>query len=84
MPAATSALKPHFWRTPIRYLRWCSHERPALFFATVLGGIGPLLLLTVPGYRKMTGYEMRPAVPMTYPGEFCGDQRREEGMWWQC
>ncbi|KAI1825842.1 hypothetical protein F4861DRAFT_500033 [Xylaria intraflava] len=59
---------PRFWAGPLRYWRWASRERPALFWSCVIGGAGPVILLTVPPLLKRLGYERSKPIPMTYPG----------------
>ncbi|KAI0191930.1 hypothetical protein F4808DRAFT_465227 [Astrocystis sublimbata] len=58
---------PQFWAGPLRYWRWAARERPALFFSCVIGGAGPVILLTVPPLLKQLGYERAKPIPMTYP-----------------
>ncbi|KAK7757683.1 n19m, NADH-ubiquinone oxidoreductase 9.5 kDa subunit [Diatrype stigma] len=60
-------LKPRFWDGPIRYLRWACRERPAYYWAVVIGGLGPVTLATVPPAMKAAGYKRAPPIPMTYP-----------------
>jgi hypothetical protein len=63
---------PLFWQTPIRYLRYASHEYPALFYSVVLGAAGPAILLVTPPLRRSLGYDDTPEIPHTYPGKFLG------------
>ncbi|KAJ1335829.1 hypothetical protein MN608_02573 [Microdochium nivale] len=63
----SSPAGPLFWAGPLRYLRWSARERPAYFWSVILGGTGPVLLVTVPPVRKALGYEKREFIPMTYP-----------------
>jgi hypothetical protein len=59
---------PKFWSQPIRYMRWAAHEKPALFFSTVLGCVGPIsLLFWRPMKEKYFGWQPRPLIPTTYP-----------------
>ncbi|GAP90171.1 putative NADH-ubiquinone oxidoreductase kda subunit [Rosellinia necatrix] len=62
-----SNLTPRFWSGPLRYWRWASRERPALFWSCIIGGAGPVILFTVPPALKRLGYERAPPIPMTYP-----------------
>lgn len=58
---------PLFWRQPVRYWRWASRERPALFWSCVIGGIGPVMMAVVPPIRHRLGdYDSKP-IPKTYP-----------------
>ncbi|KAI5796253.1 hypothetical protein DFH27DRAFT_110290 [Peziza echinospora] len=61
------APKPLFFDNPYRYLRFASHQYPALYWSVVIGGVSPIILLVVPWARKRLGYENSPRVPMTYP-----------------
>lgn len=72
MAGVASAIKPHFWRNPIRYCRWAAHEKPALYYSVLIGVAGPLMLVTVLPIRKAYGWKPRPEIPMTYPGELEG------------
>ncbi|KAI1627132.1 hypothetical protein EDD37DRAFT_621452 [Exophiala viscosa] len=65
-----SGVPARFWGQPIRYLRWASHEKPAIFWACVLGGCGPLSFLVIPSLRRLAGDEDPPLIPHSYPGEF--------------
>ena len=69
MPIAKGPF-PFFWRTPITYIRWAAHEKPALLWSVIIGGTGPIMLLAVPIIRRRMGYELRPQIPMTYPSAF--------------
>ncbi|TPX10648.1 uncharacterized protein E0L32_008382 [Thyridium curvatum] len=62
-----SAVTPRFWAAPIRYCRWAARERPAYFWSVIVGAAGPVVLATVPPFRKMIGDEDAPPVPLTYP-----------------
>lgn len=58
---------PLFWQGPLRYWRWASRERPALFWSCILGGAGPVMLAVVPPIRRRFGdYDAKP-IPQTYP-----------------
>lgn len=62
-----SGRAPLFWQTPIRYWRWSSRERPALFWSCVIGALGPVTLAVVPPIRHAFGdYDAKP-IPTTYP-----------------
>lgn len=62
-----SGRAPLFWQTPIRYWRWSSRERPALFWSCVIGALGPVTLAVVPPIRHALGdYDAKP-IPTTYP-----------------
>ncbi|KAI9045341.1 NADH:ubiquinone oxidoreductase subunit NDUFA3 [Aspergillus affinis] len=58
---------PQFWSTPLRYLRWASHEKPAIFYALVTGAMGPVALVTLPPIRHFFGDVDPEPVPLTYP-----------------
>ncbi|KAI1392103.1 uncharacterized protein F4822DRAFT_389627 [Hypoxylon trugodes] len=58
---------PQFWAGPLRYWRWAAREKPAYFYSVIIGGAGPVALLTVPPALKALGYERAPPIPMTYP-----------------
>jgi hypothetical protein len=62
-----SGRAPFFWQQPIRYWRWSSRERPALFWSCVIGALGPVTLAVVPPIRHALGdYDAKP-IPTTYP-----------------
>jgi hypothetical protein len=61
---------PRFWAGPLRYWRWAARERPGLFWAVVIGSIGPLTLATVPPIRRAIGDPDAAPIPLTYPGMF--------------
>ncbi|GIK00216.1 hypothetical protein Aspvir_004236 [Aspergillus viridinutans] len=58
---------PQFWSTPLRYLRWASHEKPAIFYSLVVGATGPLMLVTLPPIRRFFGDIDPEPIPLTYP-----------------
>jgi hypothetical protein len=65
-----SGATPRFWAGPVRYCRWAARERPGIFWAVVIGAVGPVTLITVPPIRRRIGdYDAAP-IPMTYPGMF--------------
>ncbi|KAG6156659.1 hypothetical protein E4U35_001969 [Claviceps purpurea] len=58
---------PLFWSTPLRYCRWASRERPALYWSVIIGLAGPVVMVVVPPVRRYFG-DVDPApVPLTYP-----------------
>lgn len=59
---------PYFWRQPLQYLRWASHEKPAIFYSIAIGTLGPLTLFVVPPIRHRFGDGPRETIPLTYPG----------------
>lgn len=61
---------PHFWRQPVRYMRWASHEKPAIFFSILIGAAGPLMLIGAPPIQRYFGWQKRIEIPATYPGEW--------------
>ena len=59
---------PHFWSMPFKYCRWAARERPALFWAVIIGGIGPVMIYPVRSLRYRLGDVDPPRVPTSYPG----------------
>lgn len=59
-----------FWGSPIRYLRWAAHEKPAIFWSVVIGLMGPASFVFIPPLRRLAGDVDPPRIPLTYPGEF--------------
>ncbi|KAI9737768.1 MAG: hypothetical protein M1834_009136 [Cirrosporium novae-zelandiae] len=59
---------PRFWSQPLRYIRWASHEKPAILYSLIIGSMGPVFLLGAKPVRRLFGddYE-RPPIPLTYP-----------------
>jgi hypothetical protein len=64
-----STVPARFWGQPIRYLRWASHEKPAIFWSVILGSFGPVALFGLPPLRRYLGDEDPSLIPHTYPGE---------------
>ncbi len=62
--------KPDLWRTPFRYFRWASHEKPAIFWSCVGASLGPISLAVVPPIRHRLGDPDREKIPLTYPSKF--------------
>lgn len=60
---------PQFWSTPLRYLRWASHEKPAIFFSLVIGATGPVALFSLPPIRRALGDVDPNPIPLSYPGK---------------
>ncbi|KAF6225725.1 hypothetical protein HO133_009726 [Letharia lupina] len=58
---------PQFFQQPFRYMRWASHERPAIFYSFVIGTGGPLSLVIAPPIRRYFNDGPREKIPMTYP-----------------
>lgn len=60
---------PRLFSQPFRYIRWASHEKPAIFYSIVIGSLGPASYLVAPLLRRAFGddYE-RERIPLTYPG----------------
>ncbi|KAH6628466.1 hypothetical protein F5144DRAFT_604634 [Chaetomium tenue] len=58
---------PRFWAGPLRYWRWAARERPGLFWAVIIGGLGPVTLAVVPPLRHAIGDPDAPPIPLTYP-----------------
>ncbi|KAL1671231.1 putative NADH-ubiquinone oxidoreductase 9.5 kDa subunit [Schizophyllum commune] len=60
----------NWWATrfpSVRAMQYYAHEKPALFYALVIGGAGPLLIATVPPLRKAYGYVPPEMPPTSYP-----------------
>jgi hypothetical protein len=66
----SGAVPKTFWSSPIRYLRWAAHEKPAMFWSVVIGALGPVSLFAIPPMRRMVGDENPPRIPLTYPSTF--------------
>ncbi|KAH9850408.1 hypothetical protein C2E23DRAFT_834969 [Lenzites betulinus] len=55
------------FRQTYRYLQRQAHEQPTIFYAVVIGLIGPVMLVTVPPIRKSLGYKNPEIIPTSYP-----------------
>ncbi|ELR01791.1 hypothetical protein GMDG_00891 [Pseudogymnoascus destructans 20631-21] len=51
---------PRFFSQPLKYLHWAAIQKPAIFYSIIVGGIGPVLVLTVPKIRHRLGDGPRP------------------------
>lgn len=60
---------PQFWSTPLRYIRWAAHEKPAIFFSLVIGGMGPIALVGLPPIRRALGDVDPEPIPLSYPSK---------------
>lgn len=60
---------PRFFSQPFRYIRWASHENPAIFWSIVIGSIGPPMMVIVPPIRRYFGDGPREPIPLTYPSK---------------
>jgi hypothetical protein len=60
---------PQFWSTPLRYIRWASHEKPAILYSLLIGSMGPVALVTLPPLRRALGDVDPEPIPMTYPSK---------------
>jgi len=58
-----------FYDAPLKYLRWASRERPALFWSVALGCMGPIMMVVVPPIRHRLGDGPRQVVPHSYPSK---------------
>ncbi|KAI9828280.1 MAG: hypothetical protein M1819_006618 [Sarea resinae] len=58
---------PRFWSQPFRYIRWASHEKPAIFYSLCIGSLGPVFVAVVPPIRRQFGDLPRERIPLTYP-----------------
>ena len=65
-----SGVPQRFWGQPIRYLRWASHEKPAIFWSCVLGLMAPASFVVIPPLRRWAGDVDPPRIPLTYPGTY--------------
>jgi hypothetical protein len=63
---------PQFWKTPIRYMRWASVQKPAYFYSIMIGLSGPVILVIAPPIRRYFDDGPRPRIPHTYPSTFAG------------
>jgi hypothetical protein len=85
---AAMASTPFFWSQPLRYMRWASHEKPALFYSVVIGLLGPAIVVVVPPIRHRFGDNQRPQIPFTYPSESrlcqCFQKNRDLWLWRKC
>lgn len=71
-PTATmSGIPQTFWSSPVRYLRWAAHEKPAIFWSIIIGGTGPVILAAGRPFREWIGDEIPKAIPGSYPGKCC-------------
>lgn len=48
-------------------MRYCSHEKPHLFYSVVIGVAGPVVALVGTPLRRQFLYSDAPEVPLTYP-----------------
>jgi hypothetical protein len=78
--ATMSGIPATFWSSPIRYLRWAQHEKPAIFWSIVLGAMGPPILFAGRPFREWIGDEIPKAIPTSYPGEYT---EFRVCVWWQ-
>ncbi|KAJ5317908.1 hypothetical protein N7508_002416 [Penicillium antarcticum] len=58
---------PQFWSTPLRYIRWAAHEKPAMLCSLIIGFSGPLALFGIPPIRRALGDVDPEPIPLTYP-----------------
>jgi len=65
-----SGVPATFWSGPIRYMKWASYEKPAIFWSVIVGAMGPAALVVVPPMRRWAGDETPKRIPLTYPGEY--------------
>lgn len=66
-PLPTAMSTPQFWSTPLRYIRWAAHEKPAILAAIAIGFMGPVSLATIPPIRRALGDVDPEPIPLTYP-----------------
>ncbi|KAL9932190.1 hypothetical protein V8E36_008962 [Tilletia maclaganii] len=55
------------FRNTYRYLQRSAHEQPIIFYSLVIGSIGPVLVVTVPGIRRSLGWKPAERIPTSYP-----------------
>ncbi|KAL6310263.1 hypothetical protein BKA93DRAFT_888917 [Sparassis latifolia] len=55
------------FRQTYRYLQRQAHEAPVIFYSCCIGGLGPLVLITVPPLRERLGWKPAEPIPTTYP-----------------
>ncbi|GAA5915931.1 hypothetical protein JCM8208_003668 [Rhodotorula glutinis] len=56
------------FRRGAAFIQRSAHESPPVFWAIVLGALGPAMVLTVPEARKrFFGYKQAERAPTTYP-----------------
>ena len=60
---------PQFWSTPLRYIRWASHEKPAILYSLLIGSMGPVALVGLPPLRRALGDVDPEPIPLSYPGK---------------
>ncbi|WFC98137.1 n19m, NADH-ubiquinone oxidoreductase 9.5 kDa subunit [Malassezia yamatoensis] len=51
----------------ITFQRAAAHEKPTVFFALVVGFVGPVAVLTVPRIRASYGWKPAERIPISYP-----------------
>ncbi|CDO54128.1 NI9M subunit of mitochondrial NADH:ubiquinone oxidoreductase (complex I), putative [Geotrichum candidum] len=61
------SVKPDFWVQPFRYMRYCAHEKPQLFFSVVIGVAGPVFAILGTPLRRSLLFDDAPPIPVTYP-----------------
>lgn len=69
----TMSAAPLFWSHPLKYCRWASYERPALFWSVMIGAAGPVMIPIIRPIRAYFGDVDAPAIPVTYPGTLLAD-----------
>jgi hypothetical protein len=74
MSATATAFRPHFWKQPLRFLRFASHEYPTYFWSLAIGFASPLVFLAVVPARRVGLLAQeegeRGKVLRSYPREF--------------
>jgi len=61
---------PRLLTNPFGYIRYHSHQNPALLYSVLLGSVlSPVFLFIVPVVRKKAGYKNAPHIPLTYPSK---------------
>ena len=69
---------PRFFQQPLRYLRWASHEKPAIFYSFVIASGGPLSFVIAPPIRRYFNDGPREKIPLTYPSKYTKSPHRQD------
>ncbi|PWN35120.1 uncharacterized protein FA14DRAFT_189127 [Meira miltonrushii] len=55
------------FRSTFKYLQRQAHENPTIFFAIIIGAVGPVAVVTVPPIRRSFGWVPTERIPSTFP-----------------
>ncbi|KAH8806521.1 hypothetical protein DL96DRAFT_623377 [Flagelloscypha sp. PMI_526] len=62
------SVRLNIFQRAVHRMRYWSHEQPVMFYSVVLGGLGPLMVVTIPPIRrKYFGYVAPEPIPTSYP-----------------